>query len=412
LAKKTRKSYRSHWKSYEQFCARFDYPTYPTSDVILSQYIAYMNGQRKKSGDTIRCYVSGGIRDKLSSMPDNESGWVELQHPSARSLRKRTLGALAAACKVENMSDEARAAQLKRGPVVPAKLPAFKDALFERYGVSDPVLAKAMWLLVTMLMNSGCRPGELVASSGIGAKERHEGAQWANIRPSGKARLPGPASEWGSIALASFWLTLPHTKNSQNKEVVIAFAHQPCFGIDPVDALISYLAELSSPAYCSEYGRAMSTGYLFKMQDRRRVLTYDRARLILKEVGAAAGWDPSECFLHSFRIGLATCGAAAGLSMEQLKKLGRWKCESSVERYVRDFTSIRNELVQKAFEAGASSLLARAALMLNHGGVADEVNAESDSEDERSAVEERECNKLDKEDEEALLIAAQAADKS
>jgi hypothetical protein len=79
---------------------------------------------------------------------------------------------------------------------------------------------------------------------------------------------------------------------------------------------------------------------------------------------------------------LATCGAAAGLTVEDIKLLGRWKAESSVTRYVRDFLERRDELVSRALESQKRSSDGQAAFDSNSGGVGEAADLERDSDDE------------------------------
>jgi hypothetical protein len=152
-------------------------------------------------------------------------------------------------------------------------------------------------------------------------------------------------------------------------------------------------------------------GYLFRTDPSKvtgvpgpGVLTYAKARSILREVGKAAGWLDSECFLHSLRIGLASCEAAAGLSLEEIKTLGRWKAESSVAAYVRKYSEDRNKLVERALTVQMSWVLP--AYEMNCNKVQDEMKDEPDSDAEAEEllahhrVVEEEEKELDEDEEE------------
>jgi hypothetical protein len=376
-ARKTISGHKTAQSSWSKFCEAFAYDAEILTDTKLSQYICWMLEDQHKTPSTISTYVTGGIQRKFRG----EGGYVTLSsgNREAQRLFPRSLEALEASQREQNVPPEAAAKRLKRGPVIPSHLPELRAALRERYGESDPLLAAAFWLLICMLMTGGNRPGELLAGSKKGAIERHEGARWENMK-----QLPASGSRTSPGAY--FSLLLPTTKTSQKESVTVTYRrHKLNIGnvvsdcIDPVaalEALRNAMAGSGSP----------NAGYLFRSDPDRHglpgFLTYSKARAMLKELGKAAGWEPSECFLHSFRIGLATCGAAAGLTVEDIKLLGRWKAESSVTRYVRDFLERRDELVSRALESQKRSSDVQAAFDSNSGGVGEAADLERDSDDE------------------------------
>lgn len=70
-------------------------------------------------------------------------------------------------------------------------------------------------------------------------------------------------------------------------------------------------------------------------------ISYNRAREILITNLKAVGIDSKQYGLHSFRSGGATAAVANGVSERLLKKHGRWKSDSAKDRYVRDSVQVK-----------------------------------------------------------------------
>ena len=79
--------------------------------------------------------------------------------------------------------------------------------------------------------------------------------------------------------------------------------------------------------------RGFKNGPLFLFQNGDPVLRHKFGSL-LKTNLAKAGFDIQLYKGHSFRIGAATSAAAAGISEENIMKLGRWK-SSAFKKYIR-----------------------------------------------------------------------------
>ena len=71
----------------------------------------------------------------------------------------------------------------------------------------------------------------------------------------------------------------------------------------------------------------------FAMTDKSP-LTPQQMRLCLKQALLATGFDASLYGVHSLRIGRTTDLLKLGLSVETIKKLGRWR-SNAVFRYLR-----------------------------------------------------------------------------
>jgi uncharacterized protein (DUF305 family) len=103
--------------------------------------------------------------------------------------------------------------------------------------------------------------------------------------------------------------------------------------------------------------------------------------VLLKELGAAAGCDPSSCFLHSFRIGLASSAAAMGIPEAEIALLGRWRSVYSIRRYVRQFAPHHEHLIDMALKATDRNVLGHFTYVIKEKDVLAD-NAASDTEDD------------------------------
>ena len=80
-----------------------------------------------------------------------------------------------------------------------------------------------------------------------------------------------------------------------------------------------------------------------KHELRSGSLPYTRCREIFKEALEDIGVDSSKYGLHSLRAGGASAAAAVGVPDRLFKRHGRWKSESSKNRYVKE--TIENRLL-------------------------------------------------------------------
>ena len=101
---------------------------------------------------------------------------------------------------------------------------------------------------------------------------------------------------------------------------------QLCEGNDkllcPVTALKQYLSV-----------RPFIQGPLFLHFDSKVLLSH-QVTAVLKKSVTVIGLDPALFSSHSFRIGAATSASLAGISIEEIKNLGRWRSDC-VEGYIR-----------------------------------------------------------------------------
>lgn len=365
LSTKTLSSYASHVKLFEEFCGDFGYGMADISDLVLAQFIAWAFFEKDLPGSTIKNYLEGGIEDHVRTLGLR---WHPVSGPTARENMRMSFEALEAARKEENTTESASRRRVRRGPAVPAKFPQFQTALHKKLGHTQPILSKSMWLLMTMLLTGACRSADLVGKT---QKRAHiDAACWENLT----FGLEGSPFSSSAEECSSFQLHLRGMKNEKRRpDTVITFESYKDFGIDPVQAMKELRAELVR--------QGMSpTGCIFRQDYKLRPLTYSHARTLLIEVGLEAGWLRSECFLHSPRIGLASAAAAAGVPVAEIAKLGRWKCLSSVEGYIRVFAQNLGTLVRAALSAPMDKILHHFEHDLHGKDVLADSDGESDEE--------------------------------
>jgi len=75
------------------------------------------------------------------------------------------------------------------------------------------------------------------------------------------------------------------------------------------------------------------TSYRVLTDNSRYVLTYKRMQQLIRITALQADLDPAEFGTHSWRISGATTLEAGGMSLEQIKLLGRWKSLTTVKGY-------------------------------------------------------------------------------
>ncbi len=82
---------------------------------------------------------------------------------------------------------------------------------------------------------------------------------------------------------------------------------------------------------------------MFKSENKYRLrdgkLSYTRCREIFKETLEEVGLDSTKFGLHSLRSGGASAAAAVGVPDRLFRRHGRWKSESSKDRYVKETLS-------------------------------------------------------------------------
>ena len=108
--------------------------------------------------------------------------------------------------------------------------------------------------------------------------------------------------------------------------------------ICPVQAIVSYLAI-----------RGKHPGPLFMLPDSA-MLTRNMFASLLKEILSQLNLDTQQYNTHSFRIGGATAAKHAGLSIVDIKTLGRWRSDA-YQRYIKsspkELASLSRLLIQQ-----------------------------------------------------------------
>ena len=124
---------------------------------------------------------------------------------------------------------------------------------------------------------------------------------------------------------ASVLLTFRHTKTNQvGPPQVVRLVQCEDMRVCPVRALIAFAQvrpNLPGSFFCHFDGQAL-TQYQFNATFRKAL--------------SFVGLERSSFRAHSFRIGAASCAAARGVSLDDIKTMGRWTSEAA-RSYIRPF---------------------------------------------------------------------------
>jgi len=100
-------------------------------------------------------------------------------------------------------------------------------------------------------------------------------------------------------------------------------------------------------AWCPRLEAYITAGPIFRRIEFHgcvgaRQLTAQSVGLIVKNVVEKAGYDPDRFAGHSLRAGFATSTAAAGKTLHNIMRQGRWKSERVAMSYIRHGSLFRN----------------------------------------------------------------------
>jgi hypothetical protein len=111
----TRTSYKCHWTAFTAFCVRMGYEpdTVKPSDDVLAEFVTFLRMVRHLGGETIKRYVTGGVRWHFLMDTDPSKKWCEISGMGGEACRRRTLAALQAVLKQRNMGKEERCWKLR-----------------------------------------------------------------------------------------------------------------------------------------------------------------------------------------------------------------------------------------------------------------------------------------------------------
>ena len=298
--------YYNTWKNFNQFVIRLD--SIPaTWERRASLYCAYLIMDKGLKPSTVRSYLSG-IKAVLQQ---DGYEWED---------NKVLLDALTRSCKIKNNSVKMR---------LPIQKGLLEIILFDiRRGYGDQPYLEAMYISAFLVAYYGLlRVGEITMSPHvIKAVDIHESKS--------KKKL--------LIVLHS---SKTHSKGSTPQQVRI-------FGREQLEVVINkevfrfakkYERHVKPNHFCPfEWTRKyFSMRQKIKQDDEQVFLFSDGSplqaqhlRSLLRRVLKNLQLEPSFYDIHSFRIGRATDLFKAGVDLDQIKDLGRWK-SNAVYKYLR-----------------------------------------------------------------------------
>jgi integrase len=149
--------------------------------------------------------------------------------------------------------------------------------------------------------------------------------------------------QFGDVEFVPKGLRLTIRKSKTDQTALgqeIAIPHQDDATVCPVRLLRAWLDHLRDEAY-------ITAGPIFRRVDIHgcvgaRQLTGDSVADIIKGIVEKAGLDPDRYAGHSLRAGFATSAAAAGKTLHNVMRQGRWKSEKIAHTYIRHGSLFRN----------------------------------------------------------------------
>ena len=282
LAPASRRSYSSAQQRYLTFCTTFRLPPLPAVEHRLCQFASYL-AVDKLAHSTIQNYLSAVRHMQIASgLPDPEIANM----PKLEGVMKG----------IKTTQAQEQHSKLTRLPITPNILRAMGTVWEARGATPDHMM---LWAAVTLCFFGFLRSGEVTVPSDTTFDDKvHLTVDDISVNDTTNP----------------LWLKL-HLKASKTDpyrrgvDIVVGRTNTK---LCPMAAVLAYLAIRDS-----------SPGFLFKCQDGR-LLTKSRFVNQVREALKEAGFDPTTCAGHSFRIGAATTASACGLNDSTIKMLGRW----------------------------------------------------------------------------------------
>ena len=297
----TRKMYHKVWKQFALFYQRLDRCP-PTWEERIVLFIGYLIQENKQSS-TIRSYLSA-IRAVL------KTEGVKLNKDLF------LINSLTRACKLKNDKIKVR---LPIDRAILEKILTQTKKHFENEQNNQPYLSLLYRTIFATAYFGMFRIGELTSGDhavlakdvSVGQNKKKMLFTLHSSKTHGKGNLPQ------SVKITST-STLP--KHKVKKEKPSSKAHCPYH-------LLKMFGKLRGP-----YWKKQCEPF-FVFADRSPVQPH-HARNCLKTVLKKAGYDETQFSFHSFRIGCSNTLLKLGLSVETIKKLGRWR-SNAVFKYLR-----------------------------------------------------------------------------
>ena len=293
----TRKNYRNVWKNFNEFFIRLDVKP-PTWEERIALFVAYLIDKKRQSA-TIKSYVSA-IRAVL------QSDGVNLNEDRV------LITSLTRSCRVIN-------------DTVRTRLPIQKGMLrvilkqVKIYFKSQPYLTVLYQALFSTAYFGLLRVGEITAGSHpILAKDVHTGRNKNKILfILHSSKTHGKESKPQMVKITSTPLTNKKPKSCVGSEQV--FSYCPYTLLKEYIKVRGHYTNLREP--------------FFVFSDHSPV-TPNQMRKCLKNILKMCGFNENLYDTHSFRSGRSTDLLKFGLSVESIKKIGRWR-SSAVFTYLR-----------------------------------------------------------------------------
>ena len=293
LAPATRRTYCSAQGRYLTYCAEEHTQPLPTNEDILCRFVAWMF-VHDLSHQTMKLYLSA-VRH-LQIMSGLGDPFVS-EMPRLQYVLK--------GARIER-SKSTPGAKRSRLPITLALLLKMKDVLSKNGHDFNNIM---LWAAVCVCYFGFMRSGELtVPSLNSYCPQSHLSMSDVSVDRAGRPEI--------------IHLTLKASKTDPFRKGVTISVGRTGKQLCPVVALLAYLAV-----------RGGQEGPLFQHYDRRpltKAAFVDHVRRTL----TLAGVDDRNYAGHSFRIGVATAAATAGVDDSLIQTLGRWK-SSAYLAYIR-----------------------------------------------------------------------------
>ena len=278
----TRKTYSSAQKTFITFCEKYSKAWLPCDTDTILMYIPYLFYAKQLSSQSIKVYVSA-----IRAMHVTEG----FANPADNVRVKLALKAIAC--------EQKRPVQ-KKMAITYNILSRFADLLGNAFN------DRMMWSAMTLAHFACMRTAEFVASSSESFDSRSQ------LRVSDISLLN---TDTGKIGMRVF---LKCSKTDPTGKGVAIYVGCSGTQICAVCSMHNYLALIRLDDHNSPLFRWENGLYLTRSSFVKRT----------KELVEMLGLDKNEYSGHSFRVGAATSGAAAGFSPQDLKILGRWSSDA------------------------------------------------------------------------------------
>lgn len=282
-ANSTTSTYRTHMKTYLDFCDHISVPPLPATSKTLQLYATYLA--------KVKCFKFCSIQQYLNIIPHMHK-LCDLPDPIPEDYQLKYL--------LMGIKRELGTAQFPVDSITPSHLLRMRSFL-DFSSVED----LGFWCACLIAFYGLLRPGTIAIT---GPFETSQHVRRVDLMP----------CSWGYL------LCLRHTKTIQFRERELNVILPQVTGeMCPASALQAYL-HLTRGA--DLFGPLLLTG-------KGSVFTYSFFRQKLHSILVQAGIDDSNIKGHSFRRGGATWLSRIGVPVDQIKAIGYWSSDA-VLRYI------------------------------------------------------------------------------